>query len=115
MLQPVVRTGVKRRGGIGWRTLPHDDPPWQKGYHSCRVWRLDGSWEQLNDALRELVRERTGRAAQPSAAILDRQSANKTEKRGLAALTEPRRRYDRLAGGGRSPANVQPASMRPTR
>jgi len=73
------------RGGIAWRTLPHDYPPWQTVYHYFRAWRLDGTWERLNDELRELVRERAGRNRQPSAAILDSQSVRTTEKGGLAA------------------------------
>ena len=59
------------RGGIAWRALPHDYPPWQTVYHYFRAWRLDGTWERLNDELRVLVRERAGRHAQPSAGILD--------------------------------------------
>jgi putative transposase len=78
------------RGGIAWRALPHDYPPWQTVYHYFRAWRLDGTWERLNDELRELVRERAGRHAQPSAAILDSQSVRTTEKGGLAAMTGPR-------------------------
>lgn len=75
------------RGGIAWRALPHDYPPWQTVYHYFRVWRRDGTWERLNDDLRELVRERAGRQAQPSAAILDSQSSKTTEKGGLGATT----------------------------
>lgn len=78
------------RGGIAWRALPHDYPPWQTAYHYFRAWRLDGTWERLNDELRDLVRERAGRNAQPSAGILDSQSAKTTEKGGPAATTEPR-------------------------
>ena len=78
------------RGGIAWRALPHDYPPWQTVYHYFRAWRLDGTWERLNDELRALVRQRAGRNAQPSAAILDSQSAKTTEKGGRAAMTGPR-------------------------
>ena len=78
------------RGGIAWRALPHDYPPWQTVYHYFRMWRLDGTWERLNDELRVLVRERAGRHAQLSAAILDSQSVKTTEKGGLAAMTGPR-------------------------
>jgi putative transposase len=78
------------RGGIAWRALPHDYPPWQTVYHYFRAWRLDGTWERLNDELRELVRERAGRHAQPSAAILDSQSVRTTEKGGRVAMTGPR-------------------------
>jgi putative transposase len=78
------------RGGIAWRALPHDYPPWQTVYHYFRMWRLDGTWERLNDELRGLVRERAGRNAQPSAAILDSQSVRTTEKGGLAVTMGPR-------------------------
>lgn len=78
------------RGGIAWRALPHEYPPWQTVYHYFRAWRLDGTWERLNDELRALVRERAGRNRQPSAGILDSQSAKTTEKGGSAATTGPR-------------------------
>lgn len=78
------------RSGEAWRLLPHDLPPWQTVYHYFRVWRLDGTWEQINAALRERVRVRAGRRPQPSAAILDSQSAKTTEKGGRAATTAPR-------------------------
>jgi transposase len=75
------------RGGIAWRAMPHDLPPWQTVYHSFRLWRDDGTWERINAALRERVRVRAGRQAQPSAAILDSQSVRTTEKGGHAATT----------------------------
>jgi putative transposase len=74
------------RGGGAWRLLPHDFPPWQTVYHYFRLWRLDGTWERINAALRERVRVRAGRHPQPSAAILDSQSAKTTEKGGPAAM-----------------------------
>lgn len=78
------------RTGCQWRALPHEYPPWQTVYHSFRAWRLDGTWERLNDEVREEVRARAGRNRQPSAAILDSQSAKTTEKGGHAATTGPR-------------------------
>jgi putative transposase len=78
------------RNGVVWRALPHDFPPWKTAYHYFRAWRRDGTWERIHDAVREQVRTRDGRAASPSAAILDSQSVKTTEKGGRAATTPPR-------------------------
>ena len=78
------------RGGIAWRALPHDYPPWQTVSHYFRAWQRAGTWERLSDAVRTLVRQQAGRKPQPSAASLDSQSAKTTEKGGLAAMTGPR-------------------------
>jgi len=41
------------RGGCAWRLLPHDFPPWKTAYHYYfRLWRLGGTWEKLNAAIR---------------------------------------------------------------
>ena len=45
------------RGGCAWRLLPHDFPPWKTVYHYFRLLRLDGTWERMNAALRETLRE----------------------------------------------------------
>lgn len=79
------------RGGIAWRALPHEYPPWQTVYHYFRRWRLDGSWERLSAILCAATRMRAGRSAAPSAAILDSQSAKTTEKGGRVAGTGPKR------------------------
>lgn len=66
------------KSGCAWRLLPHDFPPWKTVHHYFRIWRLDGTWERLNDALRERLRVRMGRNAQPSAGIVDSQSVKTT-------------------------------------
>jgi len=84
--------GYVVRTGCAWRYLPHDFPPWQTVYHYFRLWRLDGTWERIHDALREQARQTAGgRAARPSAGIVDSQSVKTTEKGGTAATTAPRR------------------------
>src|SRR5215203_6238269 len=52
-----------------------------------RAWRLDGTWERLNRTMRRLLREKLGRDPEPSAGIVDAQSAKSTgvggEQRGF--------------------------------
>lgn len=66
------------RSGCAWRLLPRDLPPWKTVHHYFRTWRLDGTWERLNTALREQLRVRLGRDPQPSAGIVDSQSVKST-------------------------------------
>jgi putative transposase len=67
------------RSGCARRLLPHDFPPWKTVHHYYfRIWRLDGVWERLNAALRERLRVRLGRSPQPSAGMVDSQSAKTT-------------------------------------
>jgi len=66
------------KSGCPWRLLPRDFPPWESVYCWFRRWRIDGTWEQLNATLHERVRISLGRNAQPSAGIVDSQSAKTT-------------------------------------
>ena len=67
--------------GCAWRMMPHDLPRWKTVYHYFRLWRTDGVWHVMNQALREKVRKQAGRQATPSGAILDSQSVKTTEPR----------------------------------
>src|SRR5262245_2534457 len=71
------------RTGCAWRLLPKDLPAWQTVSHSCRTWRLEGTWERLHTMLRERLRIQLGRAPQPSAGIIDSQRVKTTGVGGL--------------------------------
>ena len=47
-------------------------------YHYFRAWRINGTWERINQAIRERLRIRLGRDPQPSAGIVDSQSIKTT-------------------------------------
>ena len=63
------------KSGCAWRLLPRDFPPWETVYYWFRRWRIDGTFEQLNAAVRERLRVRLRRNPQPSAGVVDSQSA----------------------------------------
>jgi transposase len=70
------------RGGIAWRLLPSDFPPWSTVYRWFAAWRDGCVFEKINHALVMADRERVGREASPSAAIIDSQSVKTTEAGG---------------------------------
>jgi transposase len=70
------------RAGCAWRLVPSDLPPWESIYRWFAAWRDDGRFERINRALVMADRERVGRDASPSAAIIDSQSVKTTEAGG---------------------------------
>jgi putative transposase len=66
------------KAGCQWRMLPKDFPPWKTVYHYFRGWRVDGTWERVNRAIRERLRALAGRSPDPSAGVVDSQSAKTT-------------------------------------
>jgi putative transposase len=76
------------RSGCQWRLLPHDFPRWPTVYHYFRKWRMDGTWERVNRALRV----RLERDPLPSAGIVDSQSVRATGVAENSAVTTVARR-----------------------
>ena len=72
------------KSGCAWRLLPRDFPPWETVYWWFRRWRIDGTFERLNTAVRERLRVRLRRNPQPSAGVVDSQSAKTTSADGEA-------------------------------
>jgi transposase len=71
--------------GAPWRYLPVDFPPWPAVYQQVRRWMEAGSFEAIVHDLRLLLRVLKGRAAQPSAAILDARVLQSSPESGARA------------------------------
>jgi len=69
--------------GCAWRLLPLNFPSWGTVDAQYRKWRIRGVLKDVHDVLRERVRKAAGREAQPTAGIIDRQSAKTTEAGGI--------------------------------
>jgi putative transposase len=106
------------RGGIAWRLLPLDFPPWSTVYRWFAAFRDGSVFERINHALVIADRERVGRDASPTAAIIDSQSVKTTEAGGLRGYDagkkiNGRKRHALVDTDGRAllvephPANIQ--------
>lgn len=73
------------RGGLQWRLMPHDLPPWAAVYQQTRRWMAAGVFEAIVHDLRELLRLLQGRAPTPSAVILDSRTLQSTPESGARA------------------------------
>src|SRR5271169_5193319 len=80
------------RAGCPWRLLPRDLPPWETIYRWFAVWRDEGRFERTNHTLVMADRERVGRDASPSAAIIDSQSVKTPPRPAGHAVTMRERR-----------------------
>ena len=70
------------RSGCAWEMLPDSFPPPSTVYRWFARFRDNGTWETINHHLLMRDRERAGREASPTAAILDSQSVKTTEAGG---------------------------------
>jgi putative transposase len=62
------------KGGIQWRMIPNDFPPWETVYDHFNRLCKRGVWEKILEHLNELARKKQDRKAVPSYAIVDSQS-----------------------------------------
>src|SRR5215207_9624720 len=70
------------RAGCPWRLLPREFPHWTAVRYYFDKWTQDGTWEDVNRRLVEQTRGQRGRAAQPTAGLIDSQSSKTTEAGG---------------------------------
>lgn len=80
------------RAGGAWRLMPHDFPPWQTVYYYFRRWQREGVWARVHHMLVMADRERAGRDASPSAAILDSQTVRTADQKGDSKASTRARR-----------------------
>lgn len=73
------------RAGCPWRMMPNDLPPWHAVQQQTQRWLRAGCFEGMAGDLRLLLRLCAGRAAAPSAAILDSRTLQSTPESGARA------------------------------
>ena len=53
------------KGGITWRLLPNDFPPWKTVYSHFSRWNKNGTWTAVLNKLAPLHRQKEGREPTP--------------------------------------------------
>lgn len=73
------------RGGISWRMVPNDLPPWHIVYEQTQRWIKAGVFQAMVNDLREVLRLAQERKAQPSAAVFDSRTLQSSPESGARA------------------------------
>ena len=89
--------------GCQWPALPKDLPPKSTVWDYFSPWEWDGTIERIHHALYVAERERAGREASPTTAIIDSQTAKGAQKGGLRSThLDTMREKGRLAASATS-------------
>jgi transposase len=72
--------------GCQWRAIPKDLPPRSTLHDYLDLWSWDGTLDRIHFTLYVQCRERAGREASPTAAVIDSQSVKSAEKGGPASI-----------------------------
>lgn len=68
------------RTGSQWRYLPEKYPPRSTVFEYFTRWQKDGTWDNINNTLRDSVRLQYERESSPTASIIDSQTVKSTEE-----------------------------------
>ena len=68
------------RTGAQWRYLPEKYPPRSTVFEYFSRWQKDGTWDLMNNSLRENVRLQSIRNSTPTASIIDSQTVKSTQE-----------------------------------
>ena len=82
------------RSGCSWRMLPGEMPPWRIVYHYFARWREDGVWQQMHDALRDALRQWSGKKKPPGLRYSTRRVLDVLLTAEAAATMRARRSWD---------------------
>ncbi len=77
------------RAGCAWRLWPKCFPPWETVYWHWARWKTNGTADRVHDALRDRLRDASGRDPMASAGVIDSQSL-----RGADTVGAAQRGYD---------------------
>ena len=77
------------RAGCAWRLWPKCFPPWETVYWHWARWKTNGTADRVHDALRDRLRDASGRDPMASAGVIDSQSL-----RGADTVGADQRGYD---------------------
>ena len=103
--------------GCQWRALPREFPPYSTVQGYFYAWRDGGLWQRIVSVLVRYARRKLGRKPQPTAAIIDSQSAATTQAGGPRGFDPGKRVHGRKrhivtdTNGLLLAVNVHPANV----
>src|SRR5271155_6181801 len=96
--------------GCQWQAIPKDLPPKSTAHHSFGLWDWDGTLDRIHHALYVETRERAGREASPTAAIIDSQSGKAAQKGALRSTRKALMRARKSPGASVTSWSIRLAS-----
>jgi transposase len=96
--------------GCQWQALPKDLPPKSTAHYYFMLWEWDGTLERIHHALYVATREREGKEASPTVAIIDSQSAKAAQKGAPRSTGKASMRARRLRAASGMFSSIRSAS-----